>query len=269
MNNPFEILLQPTEKKAVHTQKVVLEGQSGRYHIGKPTRPNIVHDNGFLDVEEKRAPTKEDYEQLSKWKRMLWGAELLCNNELLRKATTSLTDKCASGALHDATAAYRHFLEGKGKPYTVDYEKYLREDSAALELKVKLRKDFQKHMEIIGKDRVKFSVTSEAYAIGPGKFAQSPASENWQKTIGAHYIWISADVTVTTNKSAEIVYRADVTIHMEDKYNFNPGKSDEKTGIADKENGRFEVTGLGQQFLTYGTAKREWEWIEGQPAPEF
>ena len=261
--------MKPTEKKAVHTQKVALEGQSGRYHIGKPTRPNIVHDNGFLDVEEKRAPTKEDYEQLSKWKRMLWGAELLCNNELLRKATTSLTDKCASGALHDATAAYRHFLEGKGKPYTVDYEKYLREDSAALELKVKLRKDFQKHMEIIGKDRVKFSVTSEAYAIGPRKFAQSPASENWQKTIGAHYIWISADVTVTTNKSAEIVYRADVTIHMEDKYNFNPGKSDEKTGIADKENGRFEVTGLGQQFLTYGTAKREWEWIEGQPAPEF
>jgi len=56
---------------------------------------------------------------------------------------------------------------------------------------------------------------------------------------------------------------------MEDKYNFNPGKSDEKTGIADKENGRFEVTGLGQQFLTYGTAKRQWEWIERQPAPDF
>lgn len=269
MNNPFEILLQSTEKKAVHTQEIKLGIRSGRYKIGKPARPEIVHDNGFLGVEKPRAPTKEDHEALSKWKRKLWLAEALCNNDMLRKPTSALTGHCSTGGLPDATAAYRHFLEGKGKPYKVDYEKYLREDPAAYELKIKLRKDFQQHIEIIGKDRTKFSVTSDSYAIGPEGFAQSPGSENWQKTIGAHFIWVSADVTVSANESAEIVYRASVTIHMEDMYNFNPGKKDEKTGIADKENGRFELTGLGHQFITQGTAKLEYVWKEGQKAPDY
>jgi hypothetical protein len=47
-----------------------------------------------------------------------------------------------------------------------------------------------------------------------------------------------------------------MVIHMEDMYNFNPGNDDIETGIADEANGRFEVTGLGHEFLNEGSLTR-------------
>ena len=47
------------------------------------------------------------------------------------------------------------------------------------------------------------------------------ATENWQKTLGAHYLWIEADVKVTfdagtKNRTFEIA----MTMREEDRYNF-------------------------------------------------
>lgn len=45
------------------------------YTMGPPKRPNITHDNGFLDKFTKRAPTPDDTQRLSRWKRTLFLAE--------------------------------------------------------------------------------------------------------------------------------------------------------------------------------------------------
>jgi hypothetical protein len=260
MNNPFEILLKPTDEKATHNQKIKLVDTSGEYRIGQPIRPPIRHDNGFLDKYPKRPATAEDYYHLAKWRSKLNGAELLCNNS---KSISKHFENCSGSDLSDATAAYRHFLDGGGKPRTVNYDRYLKEDASGQALLIELQKNFQFHIEKIGKDRVKFSVTSEPFHIGIGQFAPYPATENWQKSLGAHTVWVSANLAVTVNKKAEIVYSASVTIHMEDKYNFNPGSNDVKTKISDAENGRFELTGLGHQYMNYATVSRQWSWVEG------
>ena len=39
-------------------------------------------------------------------------------------------------------------------------------------------------------------------------------------------------------------------------YNFNPHNENIATGIKDADNGRFEVTGLGKEFLSTSLARR-------------
>ncbi len=47
---------------------------------------------------------------------------------------------------------------------------------------------------------------------------------------------MSADVTVSANAKGEIVYSANLAVHREDRYNFNPGQHDVATGIPDSTN---------------------------------
>ena len=84
-----------------------------------------------------------------------------------------------------------------------------------------------------------------------------PGTENWQKTIGAHVVWIEADVTTGVDrKVGGQTFVIKMTLHAEDRYNFNPRNKDIATGILDAENGRFELTGLGQEFTTLATLTR-------------
>lgn len=52
------------------------------------------------------------------------------------------------------------------------------------------------------------------------------------------------------------IFSVDLTIHVEDMYNFNPGQSDLVSGTPDSDNGRFELTGLGHEFLQTATVLR-------------
>lgn len=250
MNNkssdPFQALLKPSEQKSVHSAPVGLVEMSGRYRIGLPARPVIVHDNGHLDRFAKREPTAADYVALTKWKTMLNTAEIFRKD------------------LSDANAAYRHFLYGEGKDRKVDYHRYLKEDPAGGRLFMEIINDFSKHAEIIGIDRLKFAITSEPYAIGTRGFASGPETESWQKTIGQHYVWASANVEVSADVKGKIWYEAELTLHMEDRYNFNPGARDIATGIPDADNGRFEITGLAYQYRSFGSAIHRTKWVEGE-----
>jgi hypothetical protein len=85
-----------------------------------------------------------------------------------------------------------------------------------------------------------------------------PATENWQKAIGGHALWVSAEATVDSNpatgrRTVEIA----VTLRAEDMYNFNPGGADIASSTSDAENGRFEIVGLGTEFLQTGTVTRK------------
>lgn len=263
MSNPFESLfLEPVAKADPHVVHVGLLDHSGRYVLGPPKRPPIKHDNGFLDKYPKREPTMADRRQLAKWIGMLEAAEMLCT-----PLTGSYIAHCG-GNLSDANAAYRHFLFGDGTDRTIDYDRFLHDDPAGKILLSRLTDDFEYHAAAIGKDRIRFSVTSESYTVSNlvAGFSVAPQTANWQKTIGSHYVWISANISASSSKG-KIYYDADLTIHMEDRYNFNPGQQDSKTGIADAENGMLELSGLGKQYTTYGTSKRHLKWEAGSEKP--
>lgn len=257
MNSPFDILLEPTEKKSTHVASVGLVATSGRYKIGSPIRPLIKHDNGHLDMYTLREPTADDRLQLTKWIAMLEGSEALCNAQ-----TGAYMPGCKGEDLIDANAAYRHFLFGKGADRTINYERFLQGDASGKNLARDLIDDFQLHASIIGKDRVKFAITSDSYTVGKGGIAPYPATANWQKAIGAHFLWVSANVTASADK-AKIWFEADITVHMEDRYNFNPGSADVATGIPDSANGQFEISGLAKQYTNYATFTRHTRWADG------
>jgi len=257
-SDPFEALLKASEEKSVYSAPVGLVEVSGRYHLGPPKRPNIKHDNGHLDKFPHEIATTADKMQLLKWKAMLVASEALCTAR-----SGKLVDRCHDEDLSDANAAYRHFLEGDGADRVIDYERYIKGDASGKELIPKLTADFKMHASVIGKDRIRFSVTSEAYTVGHNGIAPYPETANWQKALGAHYIWVSGDIVVSANQMGEIIFDAEMTVHMEDRYNFNVGATDVATGIPDSANGRFEITRLAKQYTNYGTLKRTLRWGEG------
>lgn len=221
---------------------------SGPFTIGLSKTPNIKHDNGFLEKFAKREPTVGDRLNLLKWRGVLEASEGLRPD------------------LADANAAYRHFLEGNGADRTINYERFLLDDVSGKTAIGNLLHDAQSHAEIIGQGREKFSMTSNPYAIGgyDARFPY-PETENWQKTLGSHTVWTSSDVQISGTPPNR-VYTMKVTLHMEDRYNFNPGQADIATGIPDSDNGVFEITGLAHQYMNYGEVSRVLTWQEGNMA---
>jgi hypothetical protein len=239
MADPFDVLLEESKPKINYIKPAQLVENSGRYRTGQPERPNIKHDNGFLDKFSPRDATAADRLKLAKW------------IAILEVAEASRPD------LADATAAYRHFLFGNGQRRWIDYERFIESDSAGKRILRSILADFVKNVEIIGRDRVAFSVISEVYA------ARNPDTENWQKTLGAHYLWVVANVRISAYQG-KILYDAEIVIHIEDMYNFNPGQSDIATGLPDSANGVFEITGLAKQYVNYGSITRGLEWFLGE-----
>lgn len=232
---------------------------SPRFVEGKPQRPNIRHDHGFLDdgsgnidPKKRQPPTAQDFALKERWK---MAAQL---------------KSLVSPDLKDAISAYAHFLiDNNGAPRTFDYESFLKDDtngqtvlqSAIDDTRAGVLDIFDKKFPAPASAprRDQFSVTSGPVTVGrltPDHRYPYPITENWQKTIGGHALWLSADVLVDSTPQTRSV-QITMTLHAEDMYNFNPGGGDGATGIADAENGRFEITGLGSEFLQTGTAARK------------
>ncbi len=228
-----------------------------RYRIGPPQRPAIYHDEGFADG--IREPAWQDYAEYYLWK------------YVLAEAGEAFKD------VPDAISAYRHFLDASGTDRTFSYERFVASDESGQTVLNSSIQDTQnaaqnlyqqiitEHPEL--KDRpLTFQLTSDPlYVNGHADdyFNQRypyPATENWQKTIGAHVIWISATVTVTPGSAP--AYTMDFMLHAEDKYNFNPDQHDMATGIPDSANGGFEETGLGKEYMHYAQLERTVTWQE-------
>ncbi len=234
------------------------------YFVGSPRRPEIRHDNGFLGLFRPRSPTPVDRRRYTQWRGRLELAESVQGVPFAPK-----------NDIPDALAAYRHFLTGKGAARTFSYERYVANDasgrttlqSAIIEA---MGAAYEIHAREVSADRGQFSFTGSAIACGgtTGGFPY-PATENWQKAIGAHSIWISGDVVAKPGvHSSAPQFMLTFVVHAEDRYNFNPGATDIATGIPDDENGIFEVTGLAKQYMNYATLTRRIEW-SGAPATSF
>ena len=225
-----------------------------KYNLGPPSRPNIQHDNGFLDKFPPRAPTVSERARYLLWRGALEGGEAIQGMPFLPK-----------NDLPDALAAYRHFIEGSGKDRDFNAERYVANDSsgrymlqnASLEAKSAA---YDLHAwKFKGKSTLfRFTGTKLSASRNSAKFPY-PSTENWEKAIGAFSFWISGDVEVTgdsKNPDFDVVF----TMHFEDKYNFNPGQSDIATGIPDDANGIFEINGLASQYLNKSTLSRRLKW---------
>lgn len=225
------------------------------YTLGPATRPNIHHDNGFLDRYSMRASTVGDRTRFAEWATKL-------------EARESIQHLPFVSDLSDGLAAYRHFLYGNGKSRTFSYERYVSSDPSGRITLTNAIADARQGAEglyfgnFAGKSPVHFQMTGSALAAGSTSSAfPYPQTENWQKAIGGHNLWISANVDVKTNQPVGLPrFSMSMTIHVEDRYNFNPGAQDIATGIPDSDNGVFEVTGLAFQYMNYATLDRNVEW---------
>ncbi len=243
---------------------------------GVPVRPVFMHDHGFLensngdlDKSKMQKPTEKDKDNLSDWR---WK---------LRFAKTLRPD------LSDATKAYENFLSGGGKPQSVNYPGFLVGDSDGRRVYQSIVEDVKKsaehhlnqHQNTLNRIRTiagpnssnnqqvnkvkpiksKFQMYSGIIPVG-GKNPRYPypATENWQKAIGGHSIWLAVTVEALPGSGSGMQRMAlDITIYAEDMYNFNPKQKDISTNIPDSENGRFEVVGLGHEYINKSTVFRK------------
>jgi hypothetical protein len=226
----------------------------GAYRLGWHGRPRIVHDNGYLAL-GRRPPTTHDHVALLKWRAMLMAGESLRPD------------------LTDALAAYRHFLDGNGAPRVFLYERYVSNDrSGQMTLRNAIIEFQQAAVGLwrIGGKPASYQITGPGIPCGsdPSRFPYLaghfpyPETENWQKAIGSHTIWLSGRISVSESLhiSPALLFKAVMTLHAEDRYNFNPGANDIATGIPDSDNGRFEMTGLAHQYDHFSTLVRNLEW---------
>lgn len=232
-----------------------------QYLIGPPTRPNIRHDNGFLESLPRRNPASNDRLEYARWISRLEAAEAIQGVSFV-----------PHNDLPDALGAYRHFLRGKGRDRMFSYERFVSNDpNGAIVLSNSIL-DAQHGAELLykqhfaGQSPVHFQMCGSVIPVGDNDPSfPYPKTENWQKTIGAHFIWISAEVDVEVTNGTP-GYKMLMTLHAEDRYNFNPGAKDIKTGIPDSANGIFEITGLAQQYTNIAKLDRKVTWSDSNSA---
>ena len=228
------------------------------YDLGPPIRPPIYHDSGFLGELPPRPPTTADRVKYAEWGALLEAAEAAQGVPLI-----------PHNDLADALAAYRHFLYGKGTDRTFSYERYVANDlSGKLTLENAIL-DFRRGVESLASARPVGAPSAMQVTSGPipcgskdpdlRRLFPYPATENWQKAIGSHVIWLSGAVTVGSS-AGQPTFVGMMTLHAEDRYNFNPRAHDIATGIPDSANGVFEVTGLAKQYMNYATLQRNLRW---------
>ncbi|MGH7439404.1 MAG: hypothetical protein ACRENE_27260 [Polyangiaceae bacterium] len=244
--------------------------------VTSASRPLVPLDHGFLDdgkgnldPSKMRAATASDYAALGKWEVILKGAQV------------------ARPDLEDATGFYSHFLDATGSPMEFSYDKYAARDGAgglALTSAIEdVRAGAIELNERAGMTEGTFVIQTKAIPVGASVKTVSgtwrpennrypyPGTENWQKTIGAHAIWLVGIVAVDTHTTSNRrMFSIEFTLHAEDRYNFNPGSADIASGALDAENGRFEVTGLGKEFDSYSTLTRTLTFsLSLAPTPDF
>lgn len=276
--------LEPSDDNVVAAGAQSVEVGGTTYQLGPTPPPSLHHDNGFLQNPDDpsdpvplptREPTQEEIDYYNSERRQ---AEL--GNIASAIPGAGFFDSRAD--LDNGIDHYRHFLNGGGEPYSFDYGEYFEEDLHGQTTRDSVLEDVRFAGDQIYEglvdsgdlepgESVTFNVTSDAIAvndnvaINPDARFPYPQTENWQKAIGAHHVWSDSEVTVTRLEDGRLLATAEVTIHAEDRYNFNPGQADIATKVPDSERGVLEESGLAHQFDQSGTAEFTTQWIIGEP----
>jgi len=212
-----------------------------QFVIGPPTTPSFTWDNDF-PYDPDASASIGDHLSWIKWMAKLRGGQALRSD------------------LDDATQAYRHYMDGSGDPLWIDYEEAYNEDEAIRRAVDNEIISAQQWAERLARrsGQTSFSMTGDP-SLASALAGAYPSSENWQKTLGDHQIWSSADVRVDGNRVTMTV-----TVNAADHYNFNRDENDIATGASDNENGRFAELGWAKGFDTNGQVTREISWLLGE-----
>ena len=214
------------------------------FAVGPPTRPDLTFDEDFPG--EPASPGVADWLARARWRSQLFGGELVRSD------------------LDDATTLYRHYWEGDGAPVRVDYAEGYREDGAVRETVDVLSAGAARWADLAARSGAEgsFSLSSDAAQAGDVLGRYPADTENWQKTLGGYQVWTSADVDVSDGR-----VRMEVTVHAEDRYNFNAGQNDIATEAPDDANVRFAQVGWAEGFQVTGEVTQVYEWDVGEPPP--
>jgi RHS repeat-associated protein len=211
------------------------------YVIGDSQEPQMSFDEDYVYDPNEKASLGDH------WNWNVWGA----------KASAAQTFR---NDLKDAVEAYLHYRHGNGSDLNIAYFKAYREDD---NIRSGVNKDIaeaQKDAEKLWDGKIKsFNITGQAVRLG------NPSTENWQKTVGQHWIWGHAKVETCIDGDPN-KFAMTITIHEKDRYNFNRGALDIATNTPDEINGRFAVLGWAHSFFTNGTVVRHVTWTKGNIA---
>lgn len=211
---------------------------AGRYRIGAPTPPILHYDDGF-PRNPNAQPTAGDYASWAKWQSKLRGAQVLRPD------------------LDDATEVYANYMSGSGRQMELDYEEAYREDE-------NVRKSIDSEIETakLEIERLYFETGQTRFEFNSGHTPAThyPSTENWQKTIGAHFLWADGKAAIDGDRITMKIH-----VNFEDMYDFNPNENDVKTGAPDNENGRFKELGWADRFRTFGRVERTVTWTLSAP----
>lgn len=209
---------------------------SGGYQIGPPRPPELEWDEDY--VYNSQQPTLADRLEYAKWRLKGEAAPLL--------------------GLDDGARMYLHYMNNTGEDLDYDLaEGYSEDASVRNAVDRQIAQTAQGVDDLVASSgQTQFQVTGPAQSSDP----YYPETENWQKAIGGHQQWSSANVTVENG-----IVTMEVTVHAEDRYNFNRGQQDIASGTPDDVNGRFTEVGLAQPFNSHGTMTQTISWPVGHP----
>jgi uncharacterized protein YukE len=255
------------------------EGDLGNgFHFGDTGRPDIVHDNGFLQNPDDpddpnpiatREATDEERAYYESERTKARGADFLSELPFAERFDDRLD-------LEHGIEAYRHFLEGNGEPRQFDYGTFLADDAAGRVVLDNAVADARAgaddtYRQLLADGQIEpgepvtFTITSDLYQVGgPNGAYPYPDSEDWQKAIGGHSMWTVTEVTYRPGPDGTLQAEANVTLHAEDRYNFNRNQADIATGEPDSVRGVLEESGLAHQYDQTGSASFETEWTQGE-----
>ncbi|OLE21208.1 MAG: hypothetical protein AUG44_28265 [Actinobacteria bacterium 13_1_20CM_3_71_11] len=202
--------------------------------------PHLAFDDDF-PYDPDASPTMGDYASWEKWNAKLHGAQVVRPD------------------LDDATATYAHYLDATGTDMRIDYDEAYKEDTnirRAVDNEIlTARQEAERIFRETG--QTGFEMTGDP-ALETELAGGYPSTENWQKTLGDHTIYGTAQVVVTGNQVT-----MKIKVHAEDMYNFNLDAQDVATGASDNENGRFSTLGWAKGFRTHGELERTVTWTVG------
>ncbi|MEU7996183.1 RHS repeat-associated core domain-containing protein [Micromonospora sp. NPDC049060] len=241
-----EIVHEPGGKKT-RVKKYRPNTCSGRFCIGAPHRP-VNHgpwDDDFV-YDPKAKATPADIASRAKWQAYRYGCIA---------SVRAGVGPCADWG--DAPYMYDRYASGTGEPYVFDFAPAYDQDPFLREvIDAEIAAAQRASEQLAGKSGShSFQITGQSQNI-----RSNPATERWQKTLGSFDIWASAEVTVTGDTVA-----MRITIHAEDRWDFNKDAKDIATGISDNENGRFAELGWAKGFNSSGSMVKDVVWKAGSP----
>jgi RHS repeat-associated protein len=217
--------------------------KSGRFSIGSPNPPRaLTAAQEDFKFDPLATPTYKDRVSLATWQARRFGC---------LASVRAGVGPCA--ALGEAPYLYDHYMSADGGDKEIDFSHADEDPSIAGDVSTEISQAQRAIEKLAIGEGETFSITGDGRNI-----ANNPETEKWQKTLGSYNMWSSADVRV---EGKTISMR--MTIRAYDRWDFNKEAEDIKTGLPDRENGRFAELGWAKGFNTSGTMVRDVVWTAG------